>query len=212
MKEFIELEFDLALCKKELCEFKALLDSKSTLGERSVILPFFRKKYHLSAFVGSYFPYLSSFDRLAFEYSLFGDFACDLVIGDFAKGCYCFVEFEDASSTSIFKSSGVRSTSEWSPRFEHGFSQIVDWFCALDDMRSTSGFADRFGRRDILYYGMLVIGRSSTLDARQSNRLRWRLEKVLVDSKHVYCVTFDELYQDLHSRLETYTAVYSLEE
>ena len=212
MKEFIKLEFDFAVCGRELDEFKSLFGGASMLAERAVILPFFRQRHHLSAFFGSYFPCLHNFDRLAFEYPLFGDFVCDLVVGDSKQGCYCFVEFEDASPTSIFQSSGARYAPEWSPRFEHGFSQIVDWFYALDDMKSTSRCVDRFGRRDIRYYGMLVIGRSGTLDNPQSKRLRWRLEKVLVDSRHVYCVTFDELYQHLCGGFETYEAVYSVEQ
>lgn len=206
MKEFIELKFDPALCKVELCEFGSLLEHIEKLKEREDILPFFRERHHLSAFIGSYFSRLLTFDRLAFEYPLFGDFVCDLVVGDFERGAYSFVEFEDANPTSIFKSL-TRSTPEWSQRFEHGFSQIVDWFYALDDMKSTVSFESRFGKRNISYNGMLVIGRKSTLDPLQANRLQWRLDKVLVNSQHVYCVTFDELFHDLHSRFETYEAL-----
>lgn len=212
MKDFIEVDFDITRCRRELSEFKPLLDEASTLAERGVILPFFGDRHHLSVFVGSYYPYLHSFDRLAFEYPLFGDFVCDLVVGDSENGSYCFVEFEGASPTSIFKPSGSRSTPEWSSRFEHGFSQIVDWYYVLDDMKSTSSFAERFGRRDIRYMAMLIIGRSATLDPRESKRLRWRLDRVVVDSQHVYCVTFDDLYEDLHSRLKTYEAVYLAEQ
>jgi hypothetical protein len=211
MKELIKLKFDFALCRRELREFKSLLDSVPTLEERAVILPFFKERHHLSAFVGSYFANLDRFDRLAFEYSLFGDFVCDLVVGDSEKGCYGFVEFEEAGPTSIFRSSG-RSTPEWSPRFEHGFSQIVDWFYMLDDMKSTGRFQDMFGRRDIYYDGMLIIGRSNALYTTQLHRLRWRQNKVAVDSKRIHCVTFDELYQDLLSRFRFYKRVYLAEQ
>ena len=141
MKTFIRFRFDLKRCRTELDEFKKLLDNHPTLDERRDILPFFREREHLSAFIGSYFaPSIENSDRLAFEYSLFGDFFCDLVVGDSARGVYCFVEFEDATPTSIFESRGQKATLEWSSRFERGFSQIVDWFWKLDDMRGTIEF------------------------------------------------------------------------
>jgi hypothetical protein len=203
MKTFIKWDFDPKLCRTELEEFKALLNRNSTLTE-TVIRQFFRKRKHLSAFIGSYSSHIDSFDRLAFEYVLFGDFACDLVVGDSAKSGYCFVEFEDATPTSIFKPQGQKATLEWSPRFEHGFSQIVDWFWKLDDMKGTVDFQSQFGRDYINYNGMLILGRSDDLDYKEQMRLRWRLDKVLIDSKQITCVTFDQLYTDLDIRLSRY--------
>ncbi|MBI1930808.1 DUF4263 domain-containing protein [Candidatus Poribacteria bacterium] len=205
MKTFIKFNFDPKLCRRELDEFKELLDSRSTLDERRDILPFFRKRKHLSAFIGSYFSYqIYNFDRLAFEYSLFGDFSCDWVVGDFAKGGYCFIEFEDATPTSIFEPKGKKATLEWSSRFERGFSQIVDWFWKLDDMKGSIAFKSQFGRDYIRYNGMLILGRSKDLDYKEQMRLQWRLDKVLVDSMQIFCITFDELYKDLDSHLSHY--------
>ncbi|HCA97100.1 MAG TPA: hypothetical protein DEP38_21515, partial [Cyanobacteria bacterium UBA9226] len=66
----------------------------------SGISPFFRERHHLSAFIGSYHTNINRFDRLAFEYDIFGDFTEDIVVGDFVGKAYCFVEFEDAASNS----------------------------------------------------------------------------------------------------------------
>jgi hypothetical protein len=128
MKKFIEFDFKPQRCRTELDELKTLLESHTHLDEQKTILPFFRERQHLSAFIGSYMPDIIDFNRLAFEYSIFGDFASDLVIGDYETATYCFVEFEDASPTSLFEQKGQKATLEWSSRFEHGFSQLIDWF------------------------------------------------------------------------------------
>lgn len=206
MKEFERFEFDPSACSCELDEFCDLLRCREHLKENEHIVPFFESHKHLSAFLGSHIPYVASFDRLAYQYSLFGDFTCDLVVGDSTQGCYCFVEFEDASPTSIFRSVPNRATPEWSPRFERGFSQIVDWFWKLDDMKNTLDYRNRFEKDDILYYGMLIIGRSNSMNAKQENRLRWRLSRVLVDSRQIFCLTFDQLCDTLRSKLVYFNA------
>ena len=207
MKTFLKHTFDPVACQKELVDFKQLLDSKVVLSERNDILPFFGSHHHLSVFVASYFAYIEKFDRLAFEYQLFGDFSCDLVVGDSTTGWYCFIEFENASETSVFEKKKTKETPEWSTRFEHGFSQIVDWFWKLDDLKNTVDLQNRFERNLIRYYGMLVIGRDTHLEHREKSRKNWRLEKVLIDSKQVFCITFDELYEDLNKRLQSYIAI-----
>jgi hypothetical protein len=65
-----------------LSEFRALLASKSELKEAQEILPFFRARRQLATTLGSV-P-LGGFvpDRMAFEFELFGDYVCDLVVGD----------------------------------------------------------------------------------------------------------------------------------
>jgi hypothetical protein len=203
MKSFDSFAFDLRKCRAELDELLVLLNSQPHLQERKDVLPFFRARRHLSAFIGSYFPYLASPDRIAYEYDLFGDFACDLAIGDSTTGQYCFVEFEDATASSLFVAKGAKATLEWSPRFEHGFSQVLDWFWKLNDQEGSTEFVHRFGLT-ASYEGMLIIGRSTGLSHKERDRLRWRRDKVVSDSKRVHCVTYDELYQHLDSRLKLY--------
>ena len=171
MTSFQPLAFDLGKCREELGDLRAFLSSRKALKEREHLLPFFKAHPHLSAFLASYSPDSIRFDRLAFEYELFGDFACDVAVGDSAKGAYCFVEFEDAGPSSLFVKRGKKATRDWSPRFEHGYSQIIDWFCLLDDLAKTDAFARRFDGRSIRYTGILVIGRDHYLKVGERERL-----------------------------------------
>jgi len=141
---------------------------------------------------------------LAFQFPFFGDYTADAVVGSKALGEFCVVEFEDGAADSIFKRQPKRGNPEWSSRFEHGFSQLVDWFYHLDDFRGTEGFAKAFGYGRVRFAGLLVIGRQAGLDEARRNRLRWRSEKVLSDSHSVTCTTFDELAETLRRRFVVY--------
>lgn len=199
-------DFDVIRCIAELEEFEKLLEQEKLL-ESHDILPFFKRNLHLSAFVASYVAEIVRFDRIKHEFTFFGDFRADLVVGDSVNKTYCFIEFEDATQNSIFVNKG-RSTSDWSPRFEHGFSQIVDWFWKLDDFKNTAQFRAIFDSDSINLYGMLIIGRDSFLSPIDKNRLRWRLNKVLIDSQKIICITFDQLARDLKDRLSLYQVSY----
>lgn len=203
MTAFEPVHFDPVRCAAELDDLARLLSERSTLAERRDILPFFRSRRQLSALLGTYHSGLATYDRLACELRLFGAFTIDVVVGDWAKKAFCFVEFEDARSDSIFVR-GRRGTSEWSPRFEHGFGQIVDWFWKLDDLRGTTSLTEVFGAPAIDAEAVLVLGRDAAMTDTERARLAWRRRRVLVDSKHVYCCTFDELEHDLRERLSLF--------
>jgi hypothetical protein len=55
--------------------------------------------------------------------------------------------------------------------------------------------------------GALVIGRDQHRRAGERERLRWRREHVIVNSKRIFCVTYGELLEDLESRLDWYGPV-----
>lgn len=204
MKEFVKINFDPAICRFQLEEFKELLEQKKPLSEKNDILPFFRERIQLSTFIGSYHRNIERLNRVAFEFDIFGDFTTDLAVGDSRKKSYCFIEFEDARSNSVFVSKAGKYCPEWSPRFEKGFSQIIDWFWKLDDLERTDDFENRFGSRRIDYVGMLIIGRNHDLEPREKKRLVWRQEHLVLNSKHVFCLTFDDLYNDLLFRINKY--------
>ncbi|MFB2923379.1 Shedu anti-phage system protein SduA domain-containing protein [Aerosakkonema funiforme] len=204
MKNFSRVEFDVSVCRSQLSEMQQLLQSRRGLSERDDIIPFFRERQHLSAFLASYHPDISRYDRVAFEYDIFGDFACDLAIGDSVNRSYCFVEFEEAATNSIFITKPGRSTPEWSSRFERGLSQIIDGFWKLNDLERTDDFENRFNGRTIDYIGLLVVGRDENLELRERKRLEWRRQNTIVNSKHSYFVTYDKLYNDLSYRLARY--------
>ena len=200
MKTFREIVFDADQARKELAEFKDFLTNNRWLSEKSDIAPFFRTREQLSAAIGFQNPYIGAPDRLAYEFKIEGDFQCDLVIGESSDHQFCFVEFEDACEESIFTTSG-RAIPTYSQRLEHGFSQIVDWFCKLRQIHESQTCEDIFGGRTPNYVGLVVIGRECALKDQEKARLRWRRDHTLVNSKHVHVVTFDDIYTFLDQRL-----------
>lgn len=158
----------------------------------------------MAAFIGSYVPDIVNFDRIGLEFDLFGDFACDLVIGDSISHNFLFVEFEDASPGSLFVTKPGKATPEFAPRLEHGLSQVIDWFWKLTDYEKTDEYGHRFGVRHATMHGLVVVGREQALDARERTRLRWRQDHVVVHSTRVSVVSFDQLIKDLKYRLMRY--------
>ncbi|MTJ07406.1 Shedu immune nuclease family protein [Anabaena sp. UHCC 0204] len=210
MKGLDSFNLDIKKCLFELEEFENLLLNNKELKESKDILPFFKQRLHLSAFIGFYVPQIIRFNQIKHEFTFFGDFRADLAVGDSVNNTYCFIEFEDATEDSIFIEKG-RSTSDWSPRFEHGFSQIIDWFWKIDDFKNTSLARSIFGSENIEFYGILVIGRDAFISPIDKARLNWRLNKVLVDSRKVICITFDQLARDMRDRLSLYPLIYETE-
>jgi hypothetical protein len=212
MKTLEEIVFDPAQCRREIAAFKKLLQSKAKLEEREDIQRFFKKRKLLSAFIGTYATNIGLADRLAYEFPLVGDFAADIMLGNKSKGIYCAVEFEDGKPDSIFTSVPRKSITEWSRRFEHGFSQLVDWFYALDDFKKTERFAMDFGHGHITFLGLLILGRTAGVSDADRSRLKWRTEKVRVDSHTVECLTFDDLCQHLDWRISFFPQASKLED
>ena len=205
MKEFLSHEFNVDQCLAEVLEFKKILETNVELTERDDILPFFREKHHLSAFIASNVPSIHRYDLLAYEYDLFGDFTVDLVVGDSRSHNFLFVEFEDAKRFSIFGKTGRRAAPDWANRIEHGISQVIDWFWKLSDHGHTVDFELRFGSREIRAHGLVIVGRNMDMSSRERKRLQWRQEFVLCDSKHIEVTTYDDLIEDLKFRLQRYT-------
>lgn len=200
MKKFQTLEFDRITYERELNEFNQLLSNNQTLSERTIILPFFRERLLLSSKIASLLPEFVKIDKIAYEYDLFGDFTSDLVIGDAQNNTYCFVEFEGAMPNSIFTIKKTKYQPEFSSQFEHGYSQIVDWFYELNNI-GTLKLKERFGNDVIDFHGVLIIGRNHFLDKPNLiNRLDWRSKNVIVNSKRIRIITYDDLYHALYDK------------
>jgi hypothetical protein len=120
MPGFAPHSLDPAAARAEITELRALLTSNVSLKE-SMLRGFFSTRFHASALIGHYNPAVQRADRLAYEYPLFGDFRCDLAIGDSVSRFCTFVEFEDAGPRSLFVKRGRKATREWSPHFDHGY-------------------------------------------------------------------------------------------
>ena len=80
-------------------------------------------------------------------------------------------------------------------RFDHGYSQIIDWSYKLEDMKKSDAFAGQFGARSIDYAGILLAGREHFLQPPEKERLEWRRMNVIVASRNIHCVTFDGLLE-----------------
>jgi len=200
---FQALTFDPAQCRLDLDALERLLANNPELSERDHILPFFREHPHLSLFLGTYNSGIVTVDQLAFELPLFGQFTADIVVGDWARKRYCFIEMEDGRPNSIFVRR-KRQTSEWAPRFNGGFNQLVDWLWLLETTKHTEPFERQFGKRTINATMLLVAGRDSGISDSDRLRFEWRREHIIVNSRSIYCCTFDELLRDLRERIENF--------
>jgi hypothetical protein len=204
MPDFQPYSLDLAACRVQVEELKALLDGSPDIGE-AAFRAFFEPRSHLRALIGTYNPSFASADLLAWECPIFGDFRCDFAVGDSVRRAFTFVEYEDARPNSLFVKQGEKATRAWSPRFDGGYGQIIDWFYKLHVMTDTPDMEARLGKRSIRYTGVLIIGRDQHLLPGERLRLDWRQDHVVVNSKHIVCVTYDQLLADLLFRLEQYT-------
>jgi Domain of unknown function (DUF4263) len=200
MKKFQTIEFDKLTYERELNDFNQLLTQNKSLQERKEILPFFRERPVLSSLIGSFITDLMNIDKIAYEYDLFGDFQCDLVVGDSRRDVYCFIEFEDALPNSVFSEKKTKFKAEFATRLEHGYSQIVDWFYTLKQSNDAN-MRERFHANSIDYHGILIIGRNQFIsDEINMSRLKWRSRNTIVDSKRIHIITYDELYEFLNAK------------
>lgn len=202
MKDFDDIRISPTLCRNEIGELADLLSANPRLEERDDLLPFFRKRRHLSAFIGTLITKMLP-NKIAYEYELFGDFEADLVIGDTDTNVFVFVEFQTGAGN-IFRRKAGKHTTEWSPKFEAGFSQLIDWFWSLDCMKQTPQYKANFHPNNDeppTIWPMLIGCRGTALDYYEKVRLRWRTDKVLIDSKMVFSLTYDSLCQQLADRI-----------
>ena len=207
MKKLTQHQFDRKQCRAQWKDFQLLLKSKTVLDENKDILPFFKARHDLSLLITSYFPHIKNADVFAHEYPIYGDFKADLIVGDSVTNSYLLVEFENGSPESVFKKKPGKATPDWAPRFECAFSQLVDWLWKLDDMRSTADFVHAFGNRQAKFQGLIIIGKDMQLDSQSASRLKWRVDRVVVDSSFVSCISFNDLASDLDFRLTNYYGV-----
>ena len=207
MKNLQPHVFDPKNCRAEWNAYKAMLVAKPTLSEQQDVLPFFKKSKDLSLLICSYFPILAKPDHFAHEYELDGDFVADLVVGDAKAHKYLLVEFESGAPDSVFKRKGKKATPDWAARFEGAYSQLSDWLWKLEDKRSTADFLNTFGNRRATFQGLIVIGKGMNLAPQEIDRLKWRMDRTMIDSNAVSVVSFEELADDLDYRLTTFYGV-----
>ncbi len=81
---------------------------------------------------------------------------------------------------------------------------LVQTVYKLDDRSKSDDCETRFGKRSIQFSGTLIIGRDQHIDLGERLRLEWRRSRVVIDSKQVNCITYDELLNELQDRLDCY--------
>lgn len=195
MKRLLTQKIDAAKARRQHSEYIDLCTQNLTLSERTHVLPFFGSRPDLCRLFAQYIPAIKNADCFATEFKIYGDFVADLIVGDFVNGKYLLVEFEDGMPSSVFTPS-AKTAPNWATRLEHAFSQIVDWLWKLEDMRVTNDFEHVFGRRNVTFTGLIVIGKNMTLSAQEESRLKWRQDKVLIDSKGVSIIAYDDFLRD----------------
>ncbi len=196
-----------ATCRIQWNEFSSLLASKPVLSEKNDVLPFFKTRQDLSLLICNYFPKIKTPDRFAHEYEIDGSFVADLVVGDSSVHRYLLVEFENGAADSVFKKKGKKATPDWAPRFEGAYSQLIDWLWKFEDKRSTADFANTFGSRRATFQGLIVIGKDMKLSRQEQDRLKWRMDRTMIDSNAISTVSFDELSEDIDHWLKVFHGV-----
>ena len=188
--------YDRKLAKQAIDEFRTLLNTHHELEEKKDIQPFFRK-HPVLVFLLAGLGRVSrlSVDEYEFEFDLWQDLVCDIGIGDSSSNKYCLIELEAAKKNSIFKSK-PKNYPKYSDRLECGYSQIIDWFFKIDEMKNTSSIKRRFAGDYPRVNAVLVIGRSRFINTElERNRFNWRRDNTLIGARNVNCLTYDELLE-----------------
>ncbi|MGR5239229.1 Shedu anti-phage system protein SduA domain-containing protein, partial [Vibrio alfacsensis] len=146
-----------AQCRKELDEFHSLLQSNTEIGETK-LLKFFKNRSQLILLMGRVVA-IDAPEKFNDELPIIGKFRADFVVADKSQTSFAFIEFEDAKENSIFNKVLNRKTSvyPWSSRFEHGYSQVIDWYLHLAANDNSVNMQSEFGSFSIKYYGALII-------------------------------------------------------
>jgi hypothetical protein len=207
----LEYQFNIQACEKQLQEFQAFLQNNIAIRETGNygLQQFFSERPDLILLLGYWHFGLEPVFYKP-EVSLFSnEFRADFIVADRQRKKFVFIEFEDATENSIFKPKSKQSSTsntsyEWSSRYEHGVSQVIDWYYRMDDYERTHKFEEYFGHPQISYTGLLVIGRDQFLQqAGLMRRFSWRSHKTIINSKPLHYMTFDQLFEESVEKLST---------
>ena len=202
MRKLEPVEIDPEVLRTNLHELETLLGAGDMLTERKHILPFFQARPQIIAALGFNNGDVSQPDVYATELDLFGDFVCDAASGDSTEAAFTLIEFEDAKPNSIFRArESGKSMRAWSPRFEHGFSQLVDWAWRIDAENSSAALQRVFGMAPLSIQFLLVAGRRTDLTDGDLRRLTWRAHNLRLGPFNMVCRTFDHVLSTIRRRL-----------
>jgi hypothetical protein len=195
--------YDSQLINQAISEFRILLNKYDEFEEKKHIQPFF-KKHPVLIFLLAGLGQISrsNVDEYEFEFDLWQDLVCDIGIGNSKANAYCLIELEGAQKNSLFKSK-PKNYPKYSDRLECGYSQIIDWFFKIDELKNTSSIKRRFAGDYPRVNAVLIIGRSHFLNTDlERNRFNWRRDNTLIGAKNVNCLTYDELLEYFESKTD----------
>ena len=194
-----EIRPDVGQLLQEIEEFRQFL-ATNPRGERSHYLPFFAGHLQLCAYIGTLNDRVRVATHVETEVSLWGDFSCDVVAGSPQDRAFVFIEFEDASQTSLFRRQAGRRNTHWGSRVEHGISQVIDWLFRISTEGSSDNMERDFGTRHITPMGLVVAGRSAEVTLYDRERLDWRSRHSIVGGAKLAILTYDDLLDWLDGR------------
>jgi hypothetical protein len=188
---------DRRVLLQEIEDFRAFLSGKPR-AERSEFLPFFAAHDQLCAYLATINGAVPQADSVAHEFSLWGDFVCDMVSGSKQSAGFVFVEFEECQPRQPV--SPGRQVSRWGARVEAGISQVTDWLFRLDSARNSSEMEREFGQRQVRPLGIIVAGRRSEVSPYDQMRLNLRSEHTVIGGSKVVIMTYDDLLEWMDGR------------
>jgi hypothetical protein len=203
VRGFERITLRIAQLRADLDEFEAFLNSATHLKEREHIAPFFKARKHLVAALGFTHSGIAFPDRVSTELDLFGDFACDVASGDSVSKAFLLVEFENAEERSVLeRAPAPGKIKPWSRRFEHGFSQLIDWAWRLScEPHNSHAFRRIFEVNDPAIHFLLIAGRDADLTEDDRARIHWRANNMNLGAYRMSCLTFDGVLSTLRRRL-----------
>jgi hypothetical protein len=200
MAALSKVHINLRALLKEIEQFRKFL-AKNPRGERKQFLPFFKKHPQLCLFLATFNDAVTTPTHIAPEFSLWGDFVCDLVTGNKQEGAFVFVEFEDAKKRSLFRKKKRRRNTLWGTRVEAAISQINDWMYRLYIEVGSVVHERDLGIRQLKSpVGLIVVGRRSEVSPTDRARLEWRSGNTRIGGSKVAIFTYDDLYDWLYGR------------
>jgi hypothetical protein len=200
------ISFDLATAASELASFKAWFATVEFVGETTIVGEI-KSRPQMACLLAAGLG-LSAPNLIKFELQMKGMFRTDLVLGNDGLRQFGLIEFEDAMSNSIFKK-GTKQYRYWSPRIEHGFSQIIDWAWVRSDHPNDSVLVAGFGGRIETSAYAVICGRKMSLkDDTEEKRFAHRRDSLKVDGHPALVLTYDDmvrLMEDNLSALNSWT-------
>jgi hypothetical protein len=191
MSVFDSIRFNLRIADSELASFKAWLADIGFVGEKAMVAQI-RSRPHMACLLASTLG-LQAPDMIKFEMDLKGMFRTDLVLGNHGSRRFGLIEFEDAQPNSIFRK-GTAQYRYWSPRIEHGFSQILDWAWVRADHPDDSVLRAGFGGPVTTSAYAVICGRDASLrDDVERKRFTHRRDHMKVEGQPALVLTYDEM-------------------